>query len=93
MCVDETCTAGQGGEWHCPVARATAAAPVFEMLPSCPAVPCSAALLILSSADETPTNQRLAKELVERWSRPILAPSRVRDLDAEVCRARQNGAA
>ncbi|KAL4853818.1 hypothetical protein ACK3TF_005298 [Chlorella vulgaris] len=32
---------------------------------------------------ETATNRRLAKELVERWSRPILAPSRARELGAE----------
>ena len=35
-------------------------------------------------ADETPGNRKLAKELVERWSRPILAPNRVRGLDDEV---------
>ncbi|EFN50726.1 hypothetical protein CHLNCDRAFT_142536 [Chlorella variabilis] len=40
-------------------------------------------MFLFKLPDETPTNQRLAKELVERWSRPILAPSRVRDLDAE----------
>ncbi|PRW61505.1 IWS1-like protein [Chlorella sorokiniana] len=33
--------------------------------------------------DETAGNRRLAKDLVERWSRPILAPSRARELNEE----------
>lgn len=33
--------------------------------------------------DETASNRRLAKELVERWSRPILAPTRARELSEE----------
>ena len=34
-------------------------------------------------ADETPANRRVAKDLIERWSRPILAPRAGAGLDAE----------
>ncbi|PSC74366.1 transcription elongation factor (TFIIS) family [Micractinium conductrix] len=37
-------------------------------------------MFLFKVPDETPANRRLAKELVERWSRPILAPNRQRDL-------------
>lgn len=37
-------------------------------------------MFLFKVPDETPSNRRLAKELVERWSRPILAPNRARDL-------------
>lgn len=40
-------------------------------------------MFLFKVPDETPANRRLAKELVERWSRPILAPNRARDLDEE----------
>ncbi|KAL4424116.1 hypothetical protein ABPG75_001417 [Micractinium tetrahymenae] len=40
-------------------------------------------MFLFKVPDETPANRRLAKELVERWSRPILAPNRARNLDEE----------
>ncbi|KAL4438503.1 hypothetical protein ABPG77_000151 [Micractinium sp. CCAP 211/92] len=40
-------------------------------------------MFLFKVPDETSANRRLAKELVERWSRPILAPNRARNLDEE----------
>ncbi len=52
--------------------------PPTQLTPPKPLTPTS------TPPDETSANRRLAKELVERWSRPILAPNRARNLDEEV---------
>ncbi len=41
------------------------------------------AALAACCADETAANRRMAKELIERWSRPILAPRAGAGIDSE----------